>query len=256
MRSETKQESSHLKLQQLKGGRKSSSGTTDGCLSPAWSAGSKGDESESHLNTSPCEVYDSCYICPLSVYIDVTVDDRLERLVVSGHPSREYLEEIRMKLVAEFSQLSSAGESDALAEAATAYYRQLCRITGLKTALQLVASGRFKRAIAYLNGNGVSCPPPESEDELTALLGKINLKLKNCQAKFKEISGRYKAMCGKGERPTRRYYNKLLIALSTCEAIKIQLNPKQMTVAEFAEYLNLLNEYRNLLKIRQNGGKH
>lgn len=244
------------KLQQLMEKRKSSSNTKDDYPSPAKTAGSRAGESERPLNTSLYEVYDSCYTCPLPVYIDATVDDKLERLIISGHPPREYLEAIKMKLVYEFSELSASGESQALADAASSYYKQLCMITGLETALKLVFSGRFEKAIPYLNGSGVKCSLPGNGDELTALIGKIDMKLKNRLAKLKEISSRYEALSAKGEKPTRRNYNKLLITLSTCEAVKIQLNPKQMTVAEFAEYLNLFNEYQNLLKIKQNGRKH
>lgn len=203
-------------------------------------------------------MYDSCYTCPLSVYIDVTVDDRLERLAISGHPSREELEEARMRLVSEFSELSAASETAALAETAAAYYRRMTLIAGFETAFRLVSSGRFEGAAAFLNGNGVKCRAPASAEELESLVKRIRMKLMNHHAKLKEERRQYEALSAHGGKPTRSYYNRLLVSLSVCEAIKMQLNPAQMTVAEFAEYLNLFNEYqhqmkRNRLKIKGNG---
>jgi hypothetical protein len=228
--------------------RNLSSNMTGSCPSHARSAGSGAGESARPLNIL---LYDSCYTCPLSVYIDVTVDDRLERLIIGGNPSREMLEETKMKLTAEFAELSGNEEAKIFNDVLDSYYKQRGLILGLETSLKLVTSGHFEAAITYLNSNGVKCSVPENEGEISALIARIQSKLKNRLAKFKEISSQYESLSKKGNKPTRRYYNKLLIILSTCEVIKIQLNPQKMTVAEFAEYLNMFNEYQNQLKNRQ-----
>ena len=59
------------------------------------------------------EIIDSVYACPLSVYIDVTVDDRMDGLIISGRPTHDELEEAKMKLVSEFTELSGGGEMKA-----------------------------------------------------------------------------------------------------------------------------------------------
>jgi hypothetical protein len=192
-------------------------------------------------------------VCPLSVYIDVTVDDKLERLVIGGSPSRAELEEARRRLIAEFSELSGNGDARVFGEVLEAYCRQRVLIVGLEASLRLIGFGRFDAATEYLNKNGVKCSVPGSDEDAGVLAERVRVKLKNRMAKFKEISGRYESLSGKGEKPTRRYYNRLLITLSTCEVIKMQLNANMMTVAEFAEYLNMFNEYQNHLKMKRNG---
>lgn len=192
--------------------------------------------------------------CPLSIYIDVTCDDnKLRNLIIEGNPTQEELNEARSKLIAEFSELSNNGESQALTEVVSNLYYQRNLILGYELSLKLVLSGKFAKAIEYLNQNGVKCSPPKTDEELEKLINAIQLKTKNRMVKYKEAKSQYNALSsGKGEKPTRRHYNKLLVMLSTCEAIKIQLDAKKMTVAEFAEYLNMFNEYQNNLKMRNN----
>jgi len=235
------------RLRKSTGKHKSSSSTKESYPSHVKSAGLRADESELPSNTS---LYD-IYTCPLSVYIDIIVDNKLKGLVVSGNPSPEELEEAKLKLMSDFAEMSNSGESQAITEVINSYYAQRNAINGLDIALKLVLAGRFEKAIEYLNKNGVKCSAPANEGEFKALIDKIHLKLKNRMAKFKEISSRYKVLSKKSDKPTRRYYSKLLVVLSTCEIIKMQLDPKKMTVAEFAEYLNIFNEYQNHLKIKK-----
>jgi hypothetical protein len=200
-------------------------------------------------------LYDSCYRCPLSVYIDVTVDDKLERLVIAGSPSRAELEEARLKLITEFSELSGNRETQVFNEILNSYYKQRVLIVGLEASLRLIACGRFDAATEYLNKNGVRCSVPGSDEDVNALVEKVQVKLKVYNSNLIKINGQCRPLMKKGEKPTRKYYNRLLITLSTCEVIKMQLNPNKMTVAEFAEYLNMFNEYQNLLIMKRNG-KH
>jgi len=247
MKRERKLENWLKGLRRSTGKRKLSSNMPEAYQSHARSAGLKAEESEHPLNTSLYDVY----TCPLSVYIDIVVDNKLKGLVVSGNPTPEELENAKLRLMSDFAEIANSGESQAITEVINSYYAQRNAINGLKIALKLVLAGRFEKAIEYLNKNGVKCSAPANEGEFKALIDKIHLKLKNRMAKFKEISSRYKILSKKGDKPTRRYYNKLLVMLSTCEIIKMQLDPKKMTVAEFAEYLNIFNEYQNHLKIKK-----
>lgn len=239
-------------LRKKRAGRKSSLNSMESYQSNVKRVGLKAEEKGSRSNIL---LFDSCYTCPLSVYIDITTDEgKLKKLVIKGNPTNEELEEARFRLVTEFSEISNSGESEVFREVTGNFYKQRALVLGYELSLRLVLAGRFQAAVEYLNKNGMNCPVPETEEEFQKLAESISLKIKNRTAKYKEAKGAYKALSsGKGEKPTRRYYNRLLVTLSTCEAIKIQLNPKKMTVAEFAEYLNMFKEYRNHLKMKRNG---
>lgn len=239
-------------LQKKMAGHKSSLNTKGGCQSNVRHVGLKAEEKGCRSNIL---LFDSCYTCPLSVYIDITADEgKLKNLIIKGNPTNEELEEARFRLVTEFSEISNSGESAVFREVTGNFYKQRALVLGYELSLKLLLAGRFRAAVGYLNKNGLNCQVPETEEEFKKLAESISLKIKNRTAKYKEAESAYKALSsGKGEKPTRRYYNRLLVILSTCEAIKIQLNPKKMTVAEFAEYLNMFNEYRNHLKMKRNG---
>jgi hypothetical protein len=201
-------------------------------------------------------LYDTCDTCPLSVYIDLTCDDRLERLIISGNPSRELLEETKSKLVQEFSELVGGGETRAHIEAARnfLYYRN--RVAGMQIAVHLISYGRYDDAVSYLNQSGVKCAAPENGERAAALIKELNREAGNLSARLKEKKELYESLKGKGEKPTRKYYNRLLVMLSTCEAVKMQLDRNRLTLSEFAEYINMFNEYGNQLKSIKNGRKH
>lgn len=233
----------------------SSSNTKANSTSSANNVGSKADKLARPSNTSSCKLHDDIYTCPLSIYIDVTTDDnKLPRLLIHGKATQTQLEEARFKLLTDFSEVSNAAETQAYAEVVSNLSYQRNLILGYQLSLQLVLGRQFQKAIEYLNQNGLKCTVPSTDDQFKKLVESIDLKIKNRIVKYKEAQSQYKALSsGKGDKPTRRYYNKLLVMLSTCECIKMQLNPKEMTIAEFAEYLNLFNEYQNHLKMRNHG---
>ncbi|MBD8389664.1 hypothetical protein [Dysgonomonas sp. BGC7] len=229
---------------------KSLSKSKESDISNVKNAGSNPDESGNQSNTLLYDVY----TCPLSVYIDITCnEDKIRSLIIKGDATLEELENARFKLISDFADISNNGELQAYSDVIGSLYYQRNIILGYELSLNLIIGGKFDTAIGYLNKNGIQCYIPQNKEELKKLVDKILLKRKNRLAKLKEAQGRYNALSsGKGEKPTRRYYNKLLVMLSTCEAIKMQLKAKEMTVAEFAEYINMFNEYQNQLKVRKN----
>ncbi len=223
------------------------------CTSSVFHAGKNPGESEHQSNTS---YFNSIYTCPLSVYIDVTCDNKLESLVISGRPTTAQLEEARLKLMSEFYEASDNASAQMFSETSRNLFAKRNRIIGLEASLRLILAKRYEYSIIYLNKNGVKCSWPESDEDFKKLVSKINIEIKNSIIKLKIAQAKYDSLhsCN-SEKPNRKYYNKLLIILSTCDIIKIQLNPKKMMVSEFAEYLNLYNEYKNYLKMKRNG-KH
>ncbi len=199
-------------------------------------------------------LYDSIYNCPLAVYIDVTCDDHLlHRLTLRGKPTLKQLHEARFKLMADFAELSNQGQTKAIQQACLHYYRQRSLLFGMELCHQVVQTGASEEAVQFLTQYGLSCTVPTSLEETNRLLENIQMKIKNRRVKLKEAKKAYDLLTQKSEKPNRQYYSKLLVMLSTCEAIKMQLNPNRMTVAEFAEYISLFQHYQNQLKFRNNG---
>lgn len=218
-------------------------------LSKRNNAGKKEDGLEKSSNAS---LYDTCDICPLSVYIDVVCDNRLERLIISGNPTCEELKEAKYKLIAEFSELCSGNEEKAFNEAVRSYYYLRTLIIGYESCISLIVEGKFDSAIEFLNNNGIKCKVPADEKERLELIRSIETKIKGRILKFRQAERTFKALCSKkGEKPTRKYFNHLLVMLSTCEMIKMQLDRNKLTLAEFAEYLNVFNDHQQYLKTLQ-----
>ncbi|MDR0680858.1 MAG: hypothetical protein LBG15_03245 [Dysgonamonadaceae bacterium] len=202
------------------------------------------------------KLYDSAYNCPLSVYIDVVCDDNLEKLIISGNPSREMLEAAKGKLTQEFSELSGDTETEIFFEEARNYFQKRNTVLGIELSSRLIAAGKYKEAVDYLSRNGIDSPVPDNDQQAGQLIKRLNIKIKNLSVKLLEAKKRYESLQGKGEKPTRRYYNRLLVILSTCEAIKIQLDRNKLLLSEFAEYIHLFNEYQQQLKSMRNERKH
>jgi hypothetical protein len=242
------------KLHEWKAKVKLSSKTTAISQSNVNPVGKKADISETLSNIS---LYDSCYYCPLAVYIDVVCDDKLDLLIISGNPTQSQLMATAIKLITEFNQLSNESEAKSMTDAAKLYHLNRMIIFCLDACYNLIRAGKYKDAITYLNKNGMSCEEPQNDKERSTLLKTIQHKIKNRMIKYREAETDYKNLTGKqGERPTRKYFNRILVLLSTCEVIKMQLNPRQITVAEFAEYLNIFNEYQNYRNIQKENHRH
>ena len=238
----------HVFFRKKKAGTTSLSNTTESCTSNRRSATTKGEELEESSNIS---LYDSVYNCPLSVWIDVTVDNNLQKLILSGNPSREQLEAAKDKIYREYMDISDDTEMKASSEAYFDFIRKRVIVLGLVMAIDLIANDKFSYSLQFLNNCGISAKEPENENQKADLIKSLELKLKNRQAKLQEAQTRYESLQKKGEKPTRKYYNKLIVILSTCEAIKMQIDAKKLLLSEFAEYLNMYNEYCEHIRAKQ-----
>jgi hypothetical protein len=190
------------------------------------------------------------------VYIDVTCDDKLEKLIITGNPPREILEETKAKLMQEFSSLTGGGEMKEFTATARDFFQKRNTVMGIEVCIHLIASGKYGEAVEFLNRARIACTEPENEEQAARLITRLNGELKNRSGKLKEAADRYEKLQKKGEKPTRQYYNRLLVMLSTSETVKIQLDRNRLTLSEFAEYINAFNEYQTQLKAIQNGRKH
>jgi hypothetical protein len=166
------------------------------------------------------------HICPLSVYIDLVCDGRLEALIISGKPSEMQLAAAAEKLTVEFSELSSDNEMESMTAAAKTFYLNRSYLLCFDICYRLVNTGKYEKAVEYLNTHGLPCKVPQNDTEKAALLKATGKKIKSRMVKYKEAEKQYKIFAGKSEKPTRKYFTRILVMLSSCEVIKMRLNPK------------------------------
>jgi hypothetical protein len=164
------------------------------------------------------------------------------------------LQEAKLKLVTEFSELSGNTAMKNYIANSKAYWRQLNVVKGLETAHTLVSAGRIQPATDFMKSVGIPCNENMATEEIALF---IERQIKARIIKLKDARHRMEQR-DKNSREqgyTRKYFNRLLTVLSTCEAIHIQLDRNKMTVAEFAEYINIYNEYSTNIKDLKHGRK-
>lgn len=214
--------------------------------------GLKEEESEKQSNT----FYSSAYTCPLTVFIDLVCDDNIQALVISGTPTNEELEEARISIINKYYEISNNEESSSIYNETRNYYKLRNQITGFEVCLKLVCLERYENCISFLCDNGLKCKAPEDEKQKEKLIKKIDMLLKSKLIKLKESSNKINKKGTKTEKPTREYFNKLIVTISASESIKMPLDKNKLTVAEFAGYINLFTTYQNQLKSLYHGRKH
>lgn len=205
--------------------------------------------------------FHTIYTCPLWAYIDFVCDGHTSGIIISGDPTEEEIQATCNTLKMDFHELSSGKSGEGYINSINGLYSKKNTILGLQISLKLVLVGRYEKAIDFLNKNGVkSCIPTTIQDQenlINRITKRIALRTAKLQEATTEHNNSFLTNKNKTETPTRKYYNKLLVILSSSEAIKMRID-KNITVAEFAEYINLYNEHcEHLLNINnsRNNGK-
>ena len=183
---------------------------------------------------------------PLSRFIDVTVDNNIYALVISGHPSLDDLYSAWGNIESQYADAMGDSEHKLYLSlfkeihTLTATYRVIHEIVnvlrevpheGLKAELNSLVGTSFKFDFA---------DPEKYHAELTRCLKrskglKIQIDLK--MASFAAIEERFK---GKGSKPNREYFFSILITLTDHAKIRID---DSITVYEFCERVTRLNDY-------------
>ena len=156
-------------------------------------------------------IYDSCYSCPLSVYIRVVCDQDFEALIIDGNPSLLELKEAWNKILNEYYELSGnmSNRSVNLKE----YYIYRSQIIGFSLCLKLILLGEVGYVIEYLNNLGLRCKLP-------------NNKVEEDKYQFTEQ----------------------LVGISKWLGFRIGAD---ITVAEYVSYLKNMKEYVEMMKMKK-----
>ena len=190
-------------------------------------------------------IYDSCYSCPLSVYIRVVCDQDFEALIIDGNPSLLELKEAWNKILNEYYELSGnmSNRSVNLKE----YYIYRSQIVGFSLCLKLILLGEVGYVIEYLNNLGLRCKLPNNKVEENKLIEDIknkiherNIRLKKAQADLDIKESNNKV--------TKYQFTEQLVGISKWLGFRIGAD---ITVAEYVSYLKNMKEYVEMMKMKK-----
>lgn len=198
-------------------------------------------------------IINDCERCPLSVYIDIVCDERLDGLIISGKPPREMLEAAALKICSEFSVLSGGNDKSMGITRRVYYYHSLILIYLI--CMNIISSGKCdKDVINTLVKNGLSCSMPNGDEETEKLISRIKSAISEKKIRMNNEKKRLQAIqTGTDVKPTREHYTNNLVMLSKHVGFRLT---KEITLAEYAAYLKDYKEEIQRLKQLENGKKH
>jgi len=209
------------------------------------------------MDTPSAKWYQHITELPLSKFIDVTVDDNLYALVITGQPSMEQLQLAWAQINQEYADVMGDNEHRMY----ISVYRDIKVLeTTLKLIHWLVEQMREVYYVEFANRLNAllntrfkfdHTRPEQYFNELTRCINrskgyKIDLDLKLAQ--FEVIQKNRKEQ-GEGEKPSREYYQAILITLS--DHVKYPVGDS-ITVFEFCDRVRRFSDYcKQVEKIRR-----
>lgn len=194
-------------------------------------------------------LYDTCDKCPLWVYIELVCNDNISVLVINGDHTDNELIEAKRKLMMEFSEISGNEQSTIISNTLKNIYLYRSEIQVLSMCIRLIYAHKYDEAIKLLKEYNINVSIPDNEQEFMKLMKIIEGKSKMKLLKLKEAKRKYESLYNSEESKeiTPVYYDKQLVMLSKHVGFKLD---KNIFLSEYAAYLN---DFKNYLKITQNG---
>jgi len=209
------------------------------------------------MDTPSAKWYQHITELPLSKFIDVTVDDNLYALVITGQPSMEQLQLAWVQINQEYADVMGDNEHRMY----ISVYRDIKVLeTTLKLIHWLVEQMREVYYVEFANRLNAllntrfkfdHTRPEQYFNELTRCINrskgyKIDLDLKLAQF---EVMQKNRKEQGEGKKPSREYYQAILITLS--DHVKYPVGDS-ITVFEFCDRVRRFSDYcKQVEKIRR-----
>jgi len=209
------------------------------------------------MGQSSAKWYQHITELPLTRFIDCTVDDNLYALVISGNPSLEHLRQAWAQINQEYADVMGDHEHMiyvSLFRDIKVLETTLAQIHWLVGQLREVYYDEFAKRLNKLlltNFKFDHTQPKKYFEELTRCINrsksyKIDLDLKLAQF---EVMQKSKKDQGEGKKPSREYYQAILITISDHAKYMV---PDTITVFEFCDRIRRFNEYcKQVEKIRR-----
>jgi len=200
------------------------------------------------MDTPSAKWYQHITEMPLSKFIDCMVDDNIYALVITGHPSIEQLQLAWAQINQEYADVMGDNEHRMF----VSVYRDIKVLeTTLKLIHWLVDQLREVYYVEFANRLNAllntrfkfdHTKPEQYFNELTRCINrskgfKIDLDLKLAQF---EVMQKSRKEQGEGKKPSREYYQAILITLS--DHVKYPVSDS-ITVFEFCDRMRRFNDY-------------
>lgn len=194
-------------------------------------------------------IYNSCFACPLSVYIELVCDDNLGALVISGNPPEDLINETANKLISEFAQMCNSGLFSQTNNKLREVYLNRAQLIGYSICSRLIALGDVEYAVEYLGKLGLRCQIPKTNEEFVNLGEKVSGKIKEKNIRMRKTQRELETLRDShlGEKPTKQYFTDQLIEISKWMGYRVT---PEITLAEYASYLNKMKEYAESLQLK------
>lgn len=216
-------------------------------------AGRKQDGRE--LSEKSYSIYNSCYECPLKVYIDIVCNNNLNSLIIAGNPSEEILSEAFNRIMSEYAELSGNSVSTKYNILLKEIYSYRAQILGLIICMRLLCYESSGEAIESLNKLGLRCSPPTDQKAMEDLLQKIDLRIKDRSIRMEKSKKEFSRIkeSSKTQNVSPRDFIEQLSCASRWAGFRISTD---ITLAEYAVYIKQMSEYAEQLKAKTNGKKY
>ena len=187
---------------------------------------------------------------PLSVFIDAVCDKRIDSLIIDSSKIVDVsmLPEALASLCYEFSDLCGSGTSRIWKESSKSVLRSKAYIRGMGIAIFLIQTNikeDIDKAIEYLKIFGVESKFPETKQEKTDLIAKIEGKIKDKKVRLIKEQTDYEVIeksNPKNELPTRKYFTEIMIELRSFMGYNVR--ESDTTLMEFSIMLNKYNNHK------------
>jgi len=183
-------------------------------------------------------LYDTCDVCPLSVYIDLICNDNLRALIKYGTPKDEVLQEAKLKLCAEFAELSGDETAKAIFTAIRDVYMYQSQVALVTVVLNLLKS-KISDGLPYLKSIGLNVAMPKRESDYVQAIKRVNGFLKGRVIRYKEAYKQYELLSkgnGKSKGIKSSDFTDILVHLSKNAGFRLTTD---ISLAEYASYLKL-----------------
>lgn len=139
-----------------------------------------------------------CRLLTIGEYIELICEDNLSILIVEGKPDAEALNEAKMDVISEFSELSGDEGSSAIVDSLRKIYKYRAEIMGMTIALKNIYA-RFEEAVAVLRRFGIRGDVSNDPESIGKFIKRVQAEMKSRSTRMQTEINSYNSLSTKNE---------------------------------------------------------